>query len=128
MGGNAEDKNRNKLLESILETIAKDTPKEAVMSEVELLSTIQLFPRSDTEKVPEFVGWYEGAIARRMRHTDPNQMLNDGAPTSTGGIINETRISDALIRTLKIRAPQEKYIRSGLNGGQYHKVDLGSTF
>lgn len=69
MDGETEDKNRSKLMESIIETIAKDTPNEAVMREVELLSNIQLCQRNNTETVPEFVGRYKGAVARYVNQT-----------------------------------------------------------
>lgn len=55
MEGHAEDDNRIKMIESILETIARDTPNEALMRKVELISYTQLCQRSSIEMVPDFV-------------------------------------------------------------------------
>lgn len=46
-----------------------------------------------------------------MRHTDPKQMLDGGAPTSTGGILNSLRLCYALAMPLKLWAQRERYNR-----------------
>lgn len=69
MEGKAEDETRVKLVDAIIDTIAKDTLNEAVVREVEFLSNIQLFQRGNTETVPTFVNRYKNAIARYVNQT-----------------------------------------------------------
>lgn len=42
-----------------------------------------------------------------MLRTDPNPMLDDGEPTSTGGIIDAARLCDALSLQLRLGEPRE---------------------
>lgn len=69
MVGDADDATRTKLMESIIDTIAKDSPNEAAVREVELILDIQMCQRTDTETVPTFVNRYKGAVARYINQT-----------------------------------------------------------
>lgn len=69
MDGEKDDENRSKMVEVIIDTIARDTPNEAVVREVDLLSNIQQCQRSGTETVPDFVCRYRSAIAKYVNQT-----------------------------------------------------------
>lgn len=69
MDGDADDTTRTNLMESIVDTIAKDTPNEAVIREVGSLPDIQMCQRNGNETVPTFVGRHKGAIARYVNQT-----------------------------------------------------------
>lgn len=53
MDGEAEDITLTKLMKSVINTIAKNSPNKSVVLEVELLSHIQIWQRSDAKTVPE---------------------------------------------------------------------------
>lgn len=69
MDGAESDATRSKLIESIIDTIAKDTPNESVMREVDFLSAIQSCIRNEGESVPKFVNRFKGTVARYVNQT-----------------------------------------------------------
>lgn len=69
MGGEGDDKTREKLIENIVDTISQDTPNKAVILEVELLSAIQICQRSGVETVPVYVNRYNRTVARYVNQT-----------------------------------------------------------
>lgn len=77
MDGDESDPTRVNLVTAILDIVAKDTPNEAVMREVDLLSAIQKCQRSNTESAPDYVSRFSGAVAEYVNQTNElNQFAN----------------------------------------------------
>lgn len=69
LDGDASDSIGKALIETIIGIIAKDTPNEAVIREVQFLSDIQTCERGNSIPVPTFVNRYKGSIARYVNQT-----------------------------------------------------------
>lgn len=69
MAGKYNDPTCEEIVKTIIEIISKNTPNEAVMSEVNLLSTIHNFQRHNNETPRNYVHRFNGAIADYVNQT-----------------------------------------------------------
>lgn len=69
LSGDQEDKDRSKLIESIISIIAKDSPTEKVRQELELLTGVHTCVRKSDEQPADYVNRFKGAVARYVNHT-----------------------------------------------------------
>lgn len=69
MDGGPNDKTRTSLIEAIIDSVAKDTPNEAVTREFNILSDTKLFQKGGTETVHEFMNRYKSAVEKDVNET-----------------------------------------------------------
>ena len=69
LDGQQDDVSRNKMVEKILNTIAKDTPTEKVKREVDLLTEIQSCQRTSDESPSTFAVRFSSAVAAYANQT-----------------------------------------------------------
>lgn len=69
MGGDEYDENSSSVIGVIIEAFAKETPNEAVFSELYLFSAITFFQMSGGETVPAFVNRFKNSVPKYVNNT-----------------------------------------------------------